>query len=82
MKSLVLASALVAASALGAIAQEAPVALSAAITSQIMSLVPDADLSGLTNAQYAQLVTLFSNSENLSAGANPAGAIKAIIGAQ
>lgn len=82
MKSLVLASALVAASAFGAIAQEAPVALSAAITSQIMTLVPDADLSSLTNAQYAQLVTLFSNSDNLSAGANPAGAIKAIIGAQ
>lgn len=82
MKHLVLASALVAASAFGAIAQEAPVALSSAITSQIMSLVPDADLSNLTNAQYAQLVTLFSNSENLSAGANPAGAIRAIIGAQ
>jgi hypothetical protein len=82
MKSLVLASALVAASAFGAIAQEAPVALSSAITSQILRLVPDADLSGLTNAQYAQLVSLFANSENLSAGADPAGAIKAIIGAQ
>lgn len=82
MKSLVLASVLVAASAFGAIAQEAPVALSSAITTQIMSLVPDADLSSLTNAQYAQLVSLFANSENLSAGANPAGAVKAIINAQ
>ena len=82
MKSLVLASALVAASAFGAFAQEAPVALSSAITAQIMSLVPDADLSNLTNAQYAQLVSLFANSDNLSAGSNPAGAVKAIITAQ
>jgi hypothetical protein len=82
MKSFVLASALLAATAVAAVAQEAPVALSSAITSQIMTLVPDADLSNLTNVQYAQLVTLFSNSENLSAGSNPAGAIKAIIGAQ
>jgi hypothetical protein len=82
MQRFILASALVAASALGAVAQEAPVALSAAITSQILSMVPDADLSNLTNAQYAQIVSLFSNSENLSSGANPAGAVKAILGAQ
>jgi hypothetical protein len=82
MKSVLLASALIAASAFGAIAQEAPIALSSAITAQVLSLVPDADLSNLTNAQYAQLVTLFANSENLSAGANPAGAVRAIVGAQ
>jgi hypothetical protein len=82
MKSLVLASVLVASSAFGVIAQEAPVALSSATTARILSLVPDADLSSLTNAQYAQLVSLFANSDNLSAGSNPAGAVKAIIGAQ
>ena len=82
MKRIVLASALVAASAFGAFAQSAPAQLSAAVQAQILSVVPDADLSNLTAAQYAQLVTLFSNSENLSAGANPNGAIKAIIGAQ
>jgi hypothetical protein len=82
MKSFVLATALVAATAVGAFAQEAPVALSSAITSQILTMVPDADLSNLTNVQYAQLVSLFSNSENLSSGANPSGAIKAILGAQ
>jgi hypothetical protein len=82
MKNLLLASALVAVSGFGAVAQEAPVALSASITSQIMSLVPDADLSGLTNVQYAQLVSLFANSDNLSSGSNPSGAIKAIINAQ
>ena len=82
MQHLLLASALVFITGFAAVAQEAPVPLSAAITSQILRLVPDADLSSLTNAQYAQLVSLFSNSENLSAGANPAGAVKAIIGAQ
>jgi hypothetical protein len=82
MKHLLLASALVAVSGFAAIAQEAPVPLSAALTAQILRLVPDADLSNLTNAQYAQLVSLFSNSENLSSGANPGGAVKAIIGAQ
>jgi hypothetical protein len=82
MKELLLASALVAASGFGAFAQEAPVALSASITAQIMTLVPDADLSNLTNVQYAQLVSLFANSENLRSGSNPAGAIKAIVNAQ
>lgn len=82
MKRIVLASALVAASAFGAFAQEAPVVLSSGLQAQILSLVPDADLSSLTNVQYAQIVGLFSNSENLSAGANPVGAVKAILGAQ
>jgi hypothetical protein len=82
MKRIVLATALVVASAAGAFAQSAPVALSSAIQSQIQMLVPGADLSNLTNAQYAQIVSLFSNSENLSAGSNPAGAVKAILGAQ
>lgn len=82
MKRIVLATALVAASAFGAVAQEAPVALSSSVTAQILSMVPNADLSNLTTAQYAQLVTLFSNSENLSAGSNPKGAVQAILGAQ
>jgi hypothetical protein len=82
MKRIILATALVAASAFGAVAQEAPVALSSAIQSQILTLVPDADLSNLTNVQYAQLVSLFSNSDNLGSGNNPAGSIKVILGAQ
>jgi hypothetical protein len=82
MKRIVLATALVAASTFGAVAQGVPVMLPSAIEWQIVSLVPTADLSDLTNAQYAQLVTLFSNSENLSAGANPAGTVKAILNAQ
>ena len=82
MKHFILASALIAAAATGAVAQTAPVALSSAITSQILTMVPGADLSNLTNAQYAQIVSLFSNSDDLSAGSNPAGAVKAILNAQ
>ncbi|WP_309667882.1 hypothetical protein [Tabrizicola sp.] len=82
MKSFILASALIAAAATGAVAQTAPVALSSAIESQILTMVPGADLSNLTNAQYAQIVSLFSNSDDLSAGSNPAGAVKAILSAQ
>lgn len=82
MKRIVLATALVAVSAFGAVAQTAPVALSSAIESQILQLAPGADLSNLTSSQYARLVTLFSNSDNLRSGENPAGQVKAILGAQ
>lgn len=82
MKSFALVTALVAATATGAFAQQAPVQLSSAIQSQILAWIPDADLSNLTNSQYAQIVSLFANSDNLSAGENPAGAVKAILTAQ
>lgn len=57
MKHLLFASALVAVTGFAAAAGEAPVPLSAAIMSQSLRPVPDADLSNLTNAQYAQLVS-------------------------
>ena len=82
MKSFALVTALVAATATGAFAQQAPVQLSSAIQSQILAWIPDADLSNLTNSQYAQIVSLFANSDNLSAGENPSGAVKAILTAQ
>ncbi|MDP3197012.1 hypothetical protein [Tabrizicola sp.] len=83
MKSFALATALVVASAFTASAQEAaPVALSSAIQSQILNWVPDADLSNLTNSQYARIVTLFSKSENLRAGEDPVNQVKVILNAQ
>ena len=82
MKHFILASALIAAAATGAVAQTAPVALSSAIESQIMTMVPGADLSNLTNSQYARLVTLFSSSDNLRTGNDPVGAVKVILNAQ
>ncbi len=83
MKSVILATALVAVSAFSVSAQEAaPVALSSAIQSQILAWVPDADLSNLTTSQYARLVSLFSNSDNLNAGEDPVGQVKVILNAQ
>ncbi len=82
MKRIILATTLIAATATGAFAQSAPVMLSSAIESQIMTLVPNADLSNLTNSQYARFVFLFSSSENLRSGENPAGAVKVILNAQ
>jgi hypothetical protein len=82
MKSFILASALVAASAFGAVAQTAPVQLSSAIQSQILTVLPGADLSNLTNSQYAQIVTLFANSENVRTPSDISGAVGAILGAQ
>lgn len=82
MKRIALVTALVAATATGAFAQQSPVQLSSAIQSQILNWVPDADLSNLTNAQYARIVTLFSSSDNLRAGNDPAGQVKVILNAQ
>jgi hypothetical protein len=82
MKRFILASALIAAAATGAVAQTSPMALSSAIEWQIRAWVPGADLSNLTSSQYAQIVSLFSSSENLQTGNNPAGEIKVILNAQ
>lgn len=82
MKRIALVTALVAATASGAFAQQAPVELSSAIQSQILAWIPSADLSNLTNSQYAQIVSLFASSDNLRAGENPVGQVKVILNAQ
>ena len=78
MKRIVLATALVAVTAAGAFAQQAPVALSSAIQSEIMSVLPNADLSNLTNSQYAQIVTFFADTENTNTAWGTAQGVKAI----
>lgn len=82
MKRFLLASALIAVAATGAVAQTSSVALSSAVESQIMTWVPGVDLSNLTTSQYARIVTLFSSSENLRTGNDPVGQIKVILNAQ
>ncbi len=79
MKRIILATALISASAFGAFAQTAPVNLPSSVQSQILTLVPDADLSNLTNSQYAQLVFFFSDSENLNTRAGAAQGVEAIL---
>lgn len=56
--------------------------ISSAMAYEVNLLVPGADLTNLTPSQSARLISLFSNSDNLSAGENPAGQIKVILGAQ
>lgn len=79
MKRIALVTALVAAAASGAYAQQAPVQLSSAIQSEILSVLPTADLSSLTNAQYAQIVGFFSNSENTRTQSDIAQGVGAIL---
>lgn len=82
MKRILLATALIAATSAGAFAQTSSIMLSSALEAQIMTYVPNADLSNLTSSQYARLVTLFASSDNLRAGENPTGAVKVILNAQ
>jgi hypothetical protein len=82
MKRIALVTALVAATASGAFAQQAPVQLSSAIQSQILAVLPTADLSSLTNAQYAQIVTFFADSENTRTPSTTAQGVSAILNAQ
>ena len=79
MKRIALVTALVAATAGGAFAQQAPVALSSAIQSEILSVLPGADLSALSTAQYAQLTVFFSNSENTRTASDVAQGVQAIL---
>mgnify|MGYP006320219097 CR=1 FL=1 len=79
MKRIALVTALVAASVSGAFAQQAPVQLSSAIHSEILSVLPGADLSALTNSQYAQIVTLFDDTENTNTPAGPPHGVKPIV---
>lgn len=82
MKRIILATALVAVAATGAFAQSAPVMLSSATASQILTWVPGADLTNLTTSQYARIVSLFSSSENLRNGNDPKGQVKVILNVQ
>jgi hypothetical protein len=79
MKRFALVTALVAATATGALAQQAPVPLSSAIQSEILAVLPNADLSNLTTSQYAELVGFFSNNENTRTSSDVAQGVKAIL---
>jgi hypothetical protein len=81
MKHIVLASALLLASVSGAFAGKASAELSSSVKTQILQLVPDADLSNLTTSQYVRLELFFGNSANLRAGEDPAQRVKVILAA-
>jgi hypothetical protein len=79
MKSFALATALVALTAATSYAQQAPVALPSSVASQILTVLPGADLANLTNSQYAQIVTFFADSENTRTASGTAQGIKVIL---
>ena len=79
MKHIILAS-LIALSA--GTAAFATGSVSSAIAVEVDRLVPGADLSNLTASQIGRLHDLFSKSENLRSGENPAGQIRVILNAQ
>ena len=82
MKRFILASALVAASAFGAAAQDVSVALSSTVQAKVLELAPGVDLANLTASQYARLTELVMNADNLKPGNHPKNQIDVIIGAQ
>lgn len=82
VKRIILASALVAASAFGAVAQDASVALSSTVQSKILQLVPGADLTNLTASQASRLTELVQNGDNLKPSNSPAAQVRVIIGPQ
>ena len=80
MKRFILASALVAASAFGAAAQDVSVALSSTVQAKVLELAPGVDLANLTASQYARLTELVMNADNLKPGNYPKNQIDVIIG--
>lgn len=85
MKRLLIATALTLAAASSAMATTYAsgtsfnTTLPATMQFDIRALVPSADLSNLTISQVGQFYNLFSTSDNLGSGDNPAGAVRAIL---
>lgn len=79
MKRLIAAAAILATLGTSAFAMVSKDQLPAHIRQQIVQMVPNADLEGLTNIQVAAIYGLFSQSENLRVGNDPAGQLKAIL---
>jgi hypothetical protein len=82
MKKLLLLTAVIAATATATLADQTPRKLPQTMQVAILQLVPDADLSNLTNGQWARFHVLFSNSANLRAGEDPAARIKIILASE
>lgn len=79
MKRIAIVAALLATAASGAFAQQVAVPLSSAIQSEILAVLPNADLSSLTNVQYAQIVSFFADSENTRTPSDISGGVEAIL---
>ncbi len=79
MKRLFATAAILATLGTSAFAMVSKETLSSNVRHQIIQMVPDADLEGLTTRQVAAIHGLFSNSDNLRSGSYPAGQLKVIL---
>lgn len=79
MKRILLASALVTASAFGAVAQQASGTLPMGLEAQLLTRVPGIDLSNLTSKQVDRLAALFSNPDDVRNGQDISGAVRSIL---
>ncbi len=80
MKRLIATAAILATLGTSAFAMVSKHQISNNLKQQITQMVPNADLDNLTNIQIAAIYGLFSKSENLRVGNDPAGQLKVILG--
>jgi hypothetical protein len=80
MKRILLLTVLVLAAGTAAYADSRSGSLDAGVALEVSRLMPGADLSNLTPQQVTALENLFADSENLSSGSNPKGAVGVILG--
>ncbi|PLL10347.1 hypothetical protein C0V75_21185 [Tabrizicola sp. TH137] len=79
MKRLIATAAILATIGTSSFAMVSKDQLPAHVRLQISQMVPNADLEDLTTRQVAAIYGLFSNSENLRTGNDPAGQLKVIL---
>lgn len=79
MKRLIATAAILATLGTSAFAMVSKERLPAHVRLQITQMVPNADLEGLTARQVGAIYGLFSKSENLRVGNDPAGQLKVIL---
>lgn len=79
MKRLIATAAILATIGTSTFAMVSKDRLPAHVRHQITQMIPNADLEDLSNIQVAAIYSLFSKSENLRAGNDPAGQLKVIL---
>jgi hypothetical protein len=79
MKRLIATAAILATLGTSAFAMVSKNQLPSHVKHQITQMVPNADLDSLTTSQIAAIYGLFSKSENLRVGNDPAGQLKVIL---
>ncbi len=80
MKHVLIAAILAATAVSAANAEDWSKGLTQQTRNEILQLVPNADLTGLSKAQVQRLEMFFDNSDNLRAGNNPSGKLQVILG--